>query len=59
MGSKLFSKALYMKSVILENLNNYDESKIIKQVIIDEYPQSDYAYAIMKSDTAFSSKQKT
>ena len=57
--SKLFSKALYMKSVILENLNNYDDSKIIKQLIIDEYPQSDYAYAIMKSDPAFSSKQKT
>ena len=57
--SKLFSKALYMKSVILENLNNYDESKIIKQVIIDEYPQSDYAYAIIKSDSAFFSKQKT
>ena len=58
-GSRLLPKALYMKSVIFDNSKQQNLSKKIKQRIINDFPQSDYAYAIIQSNPSFSTNLET
>ena len=55
----LLPKALYMKSVILEDSQKFEESRIFKNQIIVEFPQSDYAFAVLNSDSSLFSSVKT
>ena len=55
----LLAKALYMKSFILDEFQKTEESKVLKNTIIVEFPQSDYAFAILSSDSSFSANTKT
>ena len=52
-------KSLYMKSVILNKNKDYNASRLLKNRIVNEFPRSDYAYAIIKSDSSLSNNIKT
>ena len=52
-NSLLYTKGLYAKSIILDQLKRKSESRIIKNQIISNYPQTDYAQAIIKSDSSY------
>jgi hypothetical protein len=52
-------KSLYMKSVILDKNKDYNASRLLKNRIVNEFPRSDYAYAIIKSDSSLSNNIKT
>ena len=52
-------KSLYMKSVILDKNKDYNASRLLKNRIVNEFPRSDYAYAITKSDSSMSNNIKT
>ena len=52
-------KSLYMKSVILDKNKDYSASRLLKNRIVNEFPRSDYAYAIIKSDSSMSNNIKT
>tara|TARA_B100000941_G_scaffold249473_1_gene195387 strand:- start:6435 stop:8153 length:1719 start_codon:yes stop_codon:yes gene_type:complete len=58
-NNHLLAKALYMKSVILDEFQQSEESKMLKNRLILEFPQSDYAFAILNSDSSFSNDIKT
>ena len=51
--SKLFPKALYAKSVILEDKGELSLSKLLKQRIINEFPKTDFAIAIINTDKSY------
>jgi len=51
--SKLFPKALYAKSVILEDKGELSLSKLLKQRIINEFPKTDFALAIINTDKSY------
>ena len=53
------AKSLFMKSKILDKNKNYDISRKIKNRILTEFPRSDYAYAIVSSDSSLSKNIKT
>ena len=53
------AKSLFMKSKILDKNKNYDTSRKIKNRILAEFPRSDYAYAIVSSDSSLSKDIKT
>ena len=55
----LLAKALYMKSVILDEFKQAEEARMLKSRLILEFPQSDYAFAILNSDSSFSNDIKT
>ncbi len=52
-------KSIYMKSVILDKNKDYNASRLLKNRIVNEFPRSDYAYAIIKSDSSLSNNIKT
>lgn len=52
-------KSLYMKSVVLDKNKDYNASRLLKNRIVNEFPRSDYAYAIIKSDSSLSNNIKT
>ena len=51
--SKIFPKALYAKSVILEDKGELSLSKLLKQRIINEFPKTDFAIAIINTDKSY------
>ncbi|HIA84506.1 MAG TPA: hypothetical protein EYM47_05780 [Candidatus Marinimicrobia bacterium] len=51
--SKLFPKALYAKSVILEDKGELSLSKLLKQRIVNEFPKTDFALAIINTDKSY------
>ena len=51
--SKIFPKALYAKSVILEDKGELSLSKLLKQRIINEFPKTDFALAIINTDKSY------
>ena len=51
--SKLFPKALYAKSVILEDKGELNLSKLLKQRIVNEFPKTDFALAIINTDKSY------
>ena len=51
--SKLFPKALYAKSVILEDKGELSLSKLLKQRIVNEFPKTDFALAIINKDKSY------
>jgi len=57
--SKLLSKALYTKATLLENISKGEKANFYKKRIVDEFPQSDYAFAIISNDSTLISNQKT
>lgn len=52
-------KSLYMKSAILDKNKDYNASRLLKNRIVNEFPRSDYAYAIIKSDSSLSNNIRT
>ena len=58
-NNPLLAKSLFMKSKILDKNKNYDASRIIKNRILAEFPRSDYANAIISSDSSFTNNIKT
>jgi len=51
--SKIFPKALYAKSVILEDKGELSLSKLLKQRIVNEFPKTDFALAIINTDKSY------
>ena len=51
--SKIFPKALYAKSVILEDKGELSLSKLLKQRIVNEFPKTDFAIAIINTDKSY------
>ena len=51
--SKIFPKALYAKSVILEDKGELSLSKLLKQRIVNEFPKTDFALAIIYTDKSY------
>ena len=51
--SKIFPKALYAKSVILEDKGELSLSKLLKQRIINEFPKTDFAISIINTDKSY------
>ena len=51
--SKLFPKALYAKSVILEDKGELSLSKLLKQRIVNEFPKTDFALTIINTDKSY------
>ena len=51
--SILYTKGLYAKSIILDQLDRETESRLIKNQIISDFSQTDYAQAIVKSDSSY------
>ena len=56
--SKFLPKALYTKAILLERLLKKEESRSLKKRLISEFPQSDYAFAALNSDSTLSSDKK-
>ena len=51
--SKLFPKALYAKSIVLDAQGDSVGTAEIKQRIINEFPKTDYALAIINADDTY------
>ncbi|RTZ75655.1 MAG: hypothetical protein DSY99_00600, partial [Candidatus Neomarinimicrobiota bacterium] len=51
--SKLFPKALYAKSIVLDAQGDSVGTAEIKQRIINEFPKTDYALAIINADNTY------
>ena len=51
--SKIFPKALYAKSVILEDKGELSLSKLLKHRIVNEFPKTDFALAIINTDKSY------
>jgi outer membrane protein assembly factor BamD (BamD/ComL family) len=51
--SKLFPKALYAKSIVLDSQGDSVGTAEIKQRIINEFPKTDYALAIINADNTY------
>ena len=58
-NKEMMAKALYMKSFILDKSQKYKESKILKNQLIANFPQSDYAFAVLSSDSTLTTSTKS
>jgi len=53
-NSPLYPKALYAKAIILNEQGDYNESKAIKTQIVTNYSQTDFALALINTDSTYS-----
>jgi len=58
-NKEMMAKALYMKSFILDKSQKYKESKILKNQLIANFPQSDYSFAVLSSDSTLTTSTKS
>lgn len=55
--SSLMPKALFAKSSVHFGKGDYITANALRDRIVNEYPKTDYAFAVIKKDSTFSSKK--
>ena len=55
-NAPLIPKALYAKSAILSEMGEDSTVKVLRTRIVNEYPKTDYAMAVIRSDSTYSTE---